>query len=139
MTDELKPCTHCGNAEIKPMHVCNSNKPLYRVKCYKCGMQTHLDDKDKVIAAWNTRHTPCDLSSIDNISLMAESVRRGLATVEPDTLPQWAIEAIKTRIEKCRSEQDKYNRVGPCLERGVWYNRIEALKWVLALRKPEEK
>jgi len=57
---------------------------------------------------------------------------------EPDTLPSWAIEAIKTRIEKCRSEQDKYNRVGPCLEREFWYNRIEALKWVLALRKPEE-
>ena len=61
MTDELKSCANCGNAEIKPMHVCNSNKPLYRVKCYKCGMQTNLDDKDKVIAAWNIRHESDEL------------------------------------------------------------------------------
>lgn len=68
---ELKPCAHCGNAEIKPLHECNSNRPLYRVKCYRCGMQTHLDDKDKVITAWNTRH-------------------------EPDELPKWAIKEINT-------------------------------------------
>ena len=128
MTDELKPCAHCGNAEIKPMHVCNSNRPLYRVKCYKCGMQTNLDDKDKVIAAWNTRHTPCDLSSIDNISLMAESVRRGLATVESDTLPAWAIDAIDERI----SQEHRIGIYG-------YQHAVRQLEWVLSLRKPEEK
>ena len=90
-------------------------------------MQTHLDDKDKVIAAWNTRHTPCDLSSIDNITLMAESVRRGLATVESDTLPQWTIDAIEKEI-KAYLEQGKY---------GGWHY-THALEWVLSLRKPEE-
>ncbi len=128
MTDELKSCANCGNAEIKPMHVCNSNKPLYRVKCYKCGMQTNLDDKDKVIAAWNTRHTPCDLSSIDNISLMAESVRRGLATVESDRLPQWAIAMINHMIDACNIKNEDY---------ALGY--LAALDDVLYLRKPEEK
>lgn len=131
MTDELKSCANCGNAEIKPMHVCNSNRPLYRVKCYKCGMQTNLDDKDKVIAAWNTRYTPCDLSLIDNISLMAESVRRGLATVESDRLPQWAIDAIQKEISVLWAEYAKTGmiRLDACARK---------LEWVISLRKPEE-
>ena len=128
MTDELKSCANCGNAEIKPMHVCNSNRPLYRVKCYKCGMQMNLDDKDKVIAAWNTRHTPCDLSSIDNISLMAESVRRGLATVESDTLPSWVIDVINHMIDTCNIKNEDY---------ALGY--LAALDDVLYLRKPEGK
>lgn len=107
MTDELKSCANCGNAEIKPMHVCNSNKPLYRVKCYKCGMQTHLDDIDKVIAAWNSRH-------------------------ESDEL----IKMVQTRIDELE-EQIEEN----CTYRSkdLVNHEIVTLKWVLTLRKTEDK
>ncbi len=107
MTDELKSCANCGNAEIKPMHVCNSNRPLYRVKCYKCGMQTNIDDKDKVIAAWNSRH-------------------------ESDEL----IKMVQTRIDELE-EQIEEN----CTYRSkdLVNHEIVTLKWVLTLRKPEDK
>lgn len=112
MTDELKPCAHCGNAEIKPMHVCNSNRPLYRVKCYKCGMQTNLDDKDKVIAAWNIRH-------------------------ESDELPEWVRDKIEDMIQSIFDimSTNPQGYVKNC----ELLSKVHVLERVHSLRKPEEK
>ena len=64
----------------------------------------------------------------NNISLMAESVRRGLATVESDRLPQWAIAMINHMIDACNIKNEDY---------ALGY--LAALDDVLYLRKPEEK
>lgn len=62
MTVELlKPCPFCDNSKPEVYHECNSNKELYRVKCRKCGIQTHLESKDRVIAIWNHRAEPDEL------------------------------------------------------------------------------
>ena len=55
-----------------------------------------------------------------------------------DEIPEWLRKAIETRIKKCREKQNRITRVGPSIEREFWYNRIEALKWVLSLRRGEE-
>ena len=57
---------------------------------------------------------------------------------ESDELPEWVRKAIETKIEKGREKQDKITRVGPSIEREFWYNIIEALKWVLSIRRGEE-
>jgi len=130
MTNELKPCPFCGSkAEL---HMQNSTDPnsFWFIRCSndECLIDTELDGRDVIIKCWNTRHTTRDLSSIDNISLMAESVRRGLATVEPDTLPAGVIESINIMIDTCNIKNEEY-------ELGY----LAALDDVLSLRKPEDK
>jgi len=110
------------------MGVQNPNYDDEVIRPKSCNMHFTREEMQRVIAAWNTRHTPCDLSSIDNISLMAESVRRGLATVESDTLPSWVIEVINHMIDTCNIKNEDY---------ALGY--LAALDDVLYLRKPEEK
>jgi hypothetical protein len=54
---DLLPCAHCGGEADQVLHsgygVC-----LYRIECKKCPirtMDTFLDNKDNLIAAWNSR------------------------------------------------------------------------------------
>lgn len=108
MTEELKPCAHCGGT---PAIMKGPGGDVW-IKCTLCGIQTESHPNLKSVNEWNARH-------------------------EPEALPEWVKEAIEKRIEKSREKQDKITRIGPSVEREFWYNRIDALKWVLSLRKPQ--
>ena len=152
MTDELKPCPFCGSDDVyriigsEVMHCrhCGASGPWKIGYVWNSRYDDPICPQFGVIgAACSDPENMCDqyvfckrarelqktcLSSIDNITLMAESVRRGLATVEPDTLPQWAIEAINHMIDTCNIKNEDY---------ALGY--LAALDDVLYLRKPEEK
>jgi hypothetical protein len=56
-------------------------------------------------------------------------------TDEPDTLPSWAIDAIQEELNKAKHPSGiRDNGSHPRLD-----GYIQALKWMLTLRKPEEK
>jgi len=145
MTDELKSCPCCGavNTDDEEVLVIQfatqvDNSTLKRegtiffIRCLNCGHIGPLVlcpnglSKKKIFAAWNSRYDA--LSTVDNITLMAESVRRGLATVESDRLPQWAIDVINHMIDTCNIKNEDY---------ALGY--LAALDDVLYLRKPEDK
>jgi len=75
-----------------------------------------------------------DIASIDSISLMAESVRRGLAEVEPIGIPDWLKKTIEHNLKYTESSQKSCicSEVG---ERLIGY--ISALEWVLSLRRED--
>lgn len=111
MSEELKSCPFCGCDEPMVMEHTSLDWVIHCKKCHaKTGRHHTLHG---AIYSWNSRH-------------------------ESDELPEWVRKAIETRIEKSREKQDKITRVGPSIEREFWYNRIEALKWVLSLRMGEE-
>lgn len=117
MTDELKPCAHCGHsvefvydkyAEINE----DNPTPFGKIFCIGCGIQTgELMALDEAIAVWNSR-------------------------VEPDTLQQWAIEAIEEKRDELQDIIDCKQIVKPLRDAaGI---QIEFIDWFLSLRKPEE-
>lgn len=59
MTEELKPCAHCGWSAYV-VNVSDSHGPdQYQVTCLGCGISTcSYADKTKAIYRWNTRATP---------------------------------------------------------------------------------
>jgi hypothetical protein len=129
-TDELKNCPFCYcGATAKQWnkryttHIC----PQFGVIGAVCSDPENLCDQYVFCKRARELQKTC-LSSIDNITLMAESVRRGLATVEPDTLPQWAIDVINHMIDTCNIKNEDY---------ALGY--LAALDDVLYLRKPEGK
>ena len=150
MIDELKPCPFCGSddvyriigSEVLHCRHCGASGPWKIGYVWNSRYDDPICPQFGVIgAACSDPENMCDqyvfckrarelqktcLSSIDNITLMAESVRRGLATVEPDTLPQWAIEAIES-MKNCTMKSLTYG--------DGWYDACDR---ILSLRKPEE-
>jgi Lar family restriction alleviation protein len=61
MTEELKPCDHCGSDEVKfERHIANGHFENI-VRCQKCGIRVVSiadNGREKVIQAWNTRVQP---------------------------------------------------------------------------------
>lgn len=54
MSEELKPCAHCGGEAE-----CDQQGCTYFVFCTKCGVSTDTDYiKDVVVENWNTRPSP---------------------------------------------------------------------------------
>lgn len=83
--------------------------------------------QQEAIAAWNRRVRP-DITSIDSVSLMAESVRRGLAEVESSDIPDWLVRRIKNVTYGYKHAGDGWGyRDG--------YN--DAMKWILSLRRED--
>lgn len=131
MTDELKPCPFCGGRPNSWHH--RSPFGISNICDVYCNRDDHNvvvtgNSLEEAIAAWNTRHEP-DLKSIDNLSLMAESVRRGLAEVQSDELPEWLGIILHNKLlEQTHTPVHSYS--------SGFYT---ALTWVLSLRKPEAK
>ena len=59
MTEELKPCPHCGPGGSVVSVYFDDNSRRYRVGCGACGCATGIHPRDKTpapaIAAWNRR------------------------------------------------------------------------------------
>jgi len=115
MTDELKACPFCGAKAL----IVDDDGFRYLVACRNwrtCQARSpstrYYNFKEHAIAAWNTRH-------------------------EPDTLPQWAIEAIEQGIEYAIVNANA-NQNYP-VKHARYFALCESLEWVLSLRKPEEK
>lgn len=94
--------------------------------CYACTCRVgYKKTIEEAIAAWNRRVRP-DITSIDSVSLMAESVRRGLAEVESSDIPDWLVRRIKNVTYGYKHAGDGWGyRDG--------YN--DAMKWILSLRR----
>jgi len=58
---------------------------------------------------------------------------------EPDTLPQWAIEAIEKDILNSQENLERSEFLKNKMSNSNWISRINAMNWMLTLRKPEEK
>lgn len=112
MTEELALllCPFCGGCARIGIVSFDGSPDMYRVGCMVCGGGVELyDTKEEAKAAWNNR-------------------------VEPDTLPSWAIEAINTKLQSLHSKV-----VEPDILNSYEIGGFQSLKWVLSLRKPEEK
>ena len=114
MSEELKPCPFCGcNEIIGNQYINRDMQDCYAIYCSNCDATIRGYTESETIAAWNTRH-------------------------EPDELPEWFVDAIKNRINWW------VNHIvmkAPELREGIadGAGHIDALKWVLSLRKPEVK
>lgn len=118
MTDELKCCPFCGSpAELYLKRL------VWRVKCSErdgdgkclCHATSHgYREPESAIAAWNTRH-------------------------ESDELPEWFVNKLNESIIDCgllEAELKDDNDIEEAVRVG---RRANTLRWVLTLRKPEEK
>lgn len=142
MTDELKPlpCPWCGGkSKLIESHRFgpeDTTPHYWKVSCNVIGcngaaVNIWYPSPEAAIAAWNRRVRP-DIASIDSVSLMAESVRRGLAEVEPIGIPDWLKKRIEHNLKYTESSQKNCicSEIG---ERLIGY--ISALEWVLSLRR----
>ena len=102
--------------ELKACPFCGGNRIATSknwINCINCGAMIQCDtENNNPITAWNTRH-------------------------EPDTLPQWAIEAIEQGIEYAIVNANA-NQNYP-VKHARYFALCESLEWVLSLRKPEDK
>ena len=113
MTDELKSCPFCGEpAKIIESHRYDASvdptPPHWKVSCATIGCN------GAAINIW--RQSPED-------AIAAWNSRH-----ESDTLPTWAIEAIENEVGQNLNKRSQLFYCG----------FVQALNWVLALRKPEE-
>lgn len=124
MSDEFLPCPYCGDEAV--LQRSGPRVRQYMVMCRSChACNGWKDTAEMAIASWNRRVRP-DLASIDSISLMAESVRRGLAEVESSDIPDWLVRRIKNVTYGYKHAGDGWGyRDG--------YN--DAMKWILSLRR----
>ena len=135
MTAEpLKPCAHCGF----PVEIHTNDNSLFWIECTnpECFISTLFEDQDTIIAAWNRRvcsvldetsNQPVCLSIIPTEALKAELSRRAEPFGNPDELPDWLVERIKSRIEM--REEEVFDV--------VTFNLINELEWVLSLKKEQ--
>lgn len=109
---DLKPCPFCGSSGVIALEYYDG----FCIMCSNCEIQTSREfSKTLVIEKWNTRHEPIGNS---------------------DELPEWLEDAIVNQI-------DVYDTVlsiqlAEVHERDT-RSQIEALYWVLSLKKPEEE
>lgn len=109
MTEELKPCEHCGNPAkwIQEIHQSPDSVRLGYIRCSACEIRTgSMLTKSEAIAAWNRREP------IGN----------------PDELPEWLKEKIEERIKILNKASKRYN---------VDINRIDELRWILSLHRED--
>ena len=125
MTDELKPCCdyttdiRCifyesdefGTRCRMHMGVQNPNYDDEVIRPKSCNMHFTREEMQRVIAAWNNRH-------------------------ESDELPEWIRKAIEKNIDHRLQIINSYFGDHPY---GYHTFAVDLLKWVLSLRKPEEK
>ena len=132
MTDELKPLLPCPCCNGTPSLMHGPGGDIW-VKCPVCGLQTEMHPNNAAIAAWNRRVRP-DIASIDSVSLMAESVRRGLAEVEPIGIPNWLRTIIELRISHLQESVDAsdYDE-----NKYAWNFGIEELQDILEYRRED--
>lgn len=56
MSEELKPCAHCGNTDIKINAIPYFKEhEAVKVMCWECGIATQYMPSKKAIERWNQR------------------------------------------------------------------------------------
>lgn len=120
MTEELKPCPFCGgNGKLIESHrydaSVDSTPPHWKISCECIGcngaaINIWRQTPEDAITAWNTRH-------------------------EPYELPEWLIKEVRAQIDAIIGIHfgGRYSNQKTLKRNG----RIEALEWVLSLRKSE--
>ena len=124
MTDELKSCPFCGEpAKIIESHRYDASvdptPPHWKVSCATIGcngaaINIWRQSPEDAIAAWNSRH-------------------------ESDELPEWFVNKLNESIIDCgllEAELKDDNDIEEAVRVG---RRANTLRWVLTLRKSEEK
>lgn len=66
MSEELKPCPFCGGKGSLAWDWLSCQRHYDFIRCQNCGARTgdFLCDKDKAIAAWNTRPDSAQLATV---------------------------------------------------------------------------
>lgn len=98
MTDELKPCAHCGSTEVEGM-LAFSSPTEYFVGCNECHAQSALyDDPKAAIAAWNRR----DHSHIEVTDAMVEAAVVAYHADDPFVLQEegnhWLVDGMRLAL-----------------------------------------
>lgn len=112
MSEELKSCPFCGCDEPMVMEHTSLDWVIHCKKCHaKTGRHHTLHG---AIYSWNSRH-------------------------ESDELPEWVVNKLNDSIVDCgllEAELKDDNDIEEAVRVG---RRANTLRWVLSLRKPEEK
>lgn len=76
MTEELKPCAHCGHPAEMWEDCDDSGIPFYNIGCSNCTIGTDwLYHRDDCIKAWNSRHDPVELPEWAKVAIEKEIFR----------------------------------------------------------------